>query len=149
MKRDLVLKEVYAAPPALVWRALTDPALLKEWLMDNDFSPVVGARCRFRMKPQPGFSGVVNCEVLEVDEPRRLVYTWHGGGRWGKTTVAWTLKPTAAGTELTLEHRGFDGFLPFILSLMMGSGWKKKLSGKLADIVARLTRDQQSAAAIG
>src|SRR5436190_20659894 len=100
MKRDIVLECVYTAPIELVWRAITDSALLREWLMDNDFSPVVGVRCQFRMRPQPGFSGVIQCEVLEVQMPRRLVYTWDGGGSWGRTTVTWTLEPLDKGTRL-------------------------------------------------
>src|SRR5947209_632169 len=107
MNRDIVLEVTYAVAPQFVWRALTDPALLREWLMDNDFRAEVGARCEFRMPPKPGFSGVVRCEVMEVDPPRRLVYTWDGGGSWGKTIVAWTLEQEAGGTRLRLEHKGF------------------------------------------
>jgi uncharacterized protein YndB with AHSA1/START domain len=147
MKRDIVLECVYPAPIECVWRAITDSALLQEWLMENDFQPVVGTRCQFRMKPGPGFSGVIQCEVLEVREPSRLVYTWRGGGSWGKTTLTWTLTPCSNGTKLELEHRGFEGFRPFLLSLMMGSGWKKKLTGTVAVIVARLTSDEAKPAA--
>jgi uncharacterized protein YndB with AHSA1/START domain len=138
VNRDIVLEMTYTARPELVWRAITDSTLLAEWLMENDFAPVVGARCAFRMKPQPGFNGIVQCEVLEADPPRRLVYTWDGGGSWGCTTLTWTLEPAGKGTRLTLEHRGFQGFRPFLLSLMMGSGWKRKLSQSVAAIVEKL-----------
>ena len=83
MKRDIVLECEYAAPIELVWRAITDSTIIKEWLMENDFTAVVGSRCQFRMKPQPGFNGIVDCEVLEAQPPRRLVYTWDGGGSGG------------------------------------------------------------------
>jgi len=73
MRRDLVLECLYAEPIELVWWAITDSAVLKDWLMENNFIPVVGTRCQFRMKPQPGFNGVIECEVLEVAQPRRLV----------------------------------------------------------------------------
>lgn len=146
MKRDLVLECVYPAPIEHVWRAITDSALLREWLMENDFSPVLGTRCEFRMKPQPGFNGIIQCEVLEVSQPRRLVYTWDGGGMWGRTTLTWTLDPCEQGTRLRLEHRGFEGFRPFVLSLMMGSGWKKKLTTTVAAILTRITEAEARAA---
>jgi uncharacterized protein YndB with AHSA1/START domain len=106
--------------------------------MENNFRAEAGAHCEFRMPPGPGFSGVVHCEVIEVELNRRLVYTWDGGGGWGKTTVVWTLEPCGAGTKLQLEHKGFHGFRPLLLSLMMGSGWKKKLTKVLGGITARL-----------
>ena len=138
MNHDIVLEVTYQAPVELVWHAITEPALLKEWLMDNDFSAVAGARCQFRMKPQPGFAGLIQCEVLEVQEYRRLVYTWDGGGAWGKTTLTWTLECAGAGTKLRLEHRGFQGFRPFLLGLMMGSGWKRKLTRLVPALLARV-----------
>jgi len=138
VSRDLILETFYAEPPDLVWRALTDSALLAEWLMENDFSPVAGAKCLFRMKPMPGFDGTIRCEVLEVEPPRKLVYTWEGGSVWGKTTITWLLTPENGGTRLRLEHRGFAGFRPFLLSLMMEPGWKKKLSKQVPQVIARL-----------
>src|SRR5262245_1161723 len=121
MDRDIVIEVTYAAPPEMVWRAITEPDLLREWLMDNDFRARVGARCEFRMPKRPGFSGVVRCEVKEVEVNRRLVYTWDGGGSWGVTTIVWTLTAEGSGTRLRLEHRGFHGFRPFLLSFMMES----------------------------
>jgi|SRR6185295_10676761 len=138
MERDIVIEVTYPVESEFVWRAITERDLLREWLMDNDFRAEEGARCEFRMPPMPGFSGVVQCEVIEVQVNRRLIYTWDGGGSWGKTTVVWTLEPAGAGTKLRLEHKGFQGFRPFLLSLMMGSGWKKKLKVTVGRIVARL-----------
>ncbi len=143
MKRDLIIECTYTASIDLVWRAITDSRLLAEWLMENDFSPIVGTRCQFRMKPQPGFSGVIQCEVLEVQPPVRLVYTWDGGGASGKTTLAWTLEASAEHTKLTLEHTGFQGFRPFLLSLMMGSGWNQKLNRKVPAILARMASERE------
>jgi uncharacterized protein YndB with AHSA1/START domain len=141
MERDIVVEVAYAAPPESVWCALTEPELLREWLMENNFRAEKGARCEFRMPPGPGFSGMVQCEVIEVEPHRRLVYTWDGGGPWGKTTLTWTLEPSGSGTRLRLEHRGFRGFRPFLLSLMMGSGWKKKLNTAVRQILERAERN--------
>lgn len=144
MKRDLIIECTYAASIELVWQAITDPRLLAEWLMENDFRPLVGARCQFRMRPQPGFSGLIECEVLEVQPPVRLVYTWDGGGAWGRTTLAWTLEARAEHTTLTLEHTGFQGFRPFLLSLMMGSGWRSKLNRNVPAILARIASESHA-----
>src|SRR5215208_2191324 len=91
---------VYPHPPERVWRALTDPKVLASWLMPNDIAPRVGHQFTFRTKPAPGSDGIVRCEVLEADPPKRLVYTWGGGPTKAKpTTVAWTLTRVESGTR--------------------------------------------------
>ncbi len=91
MNRDLHFEMQYPHPPEQVWRALTNSEALGQWLMLNDFKPVVGHRFQFRTKPAPGFDGIVQCEVMEIEPPARLVYTWTGGGV--DTTLTWTLEP--------------------------------------------------------
>ena len=92
--------------PKKVWRALTDPALLSEWLL-----PVVGfelvprAAFTFKAPPQPGWDGTVSCRILEIDEPTRLSYAWSVGAM--DTVVTFTLTPTASGTRLSLVQSGF------------------------------------------
>jgi uncharacterized protein YndB with AHSA1/START domain len=126
MSKRLVFEVYYDASPQRVWCALTDKEELAEWLMESDFEPRVGHRFQFRTKPQPGFDGKVDGEVLEVDEPHRLVYTWIGGSKRNKshTTVYWTLTPMGKGTKLRLEQTGFTGFSGWIAHMMLGNGWK-------------------------
>ncbi|RIH83447.1 Activator of Hsp90 ATPase -like protein [Calidithermus terrae] len=122
-------------PPEKVWRALTDPALLAEWLL-----PVVGFRLEpgaafeFRAQPQPGWDGVVNCRLLEAEPHRKLSWRWVVGDI--DTVVTFTLTPTATGTRLSLVH---SGFRPDQKQNLAGAryGWKA-MSGKLADLLARL-----------
>ncbi len=119
----------YPHPPERVWRALTEPALLASWLMENDIAPRIGHRFTFRTKPAPGFDGIVRCEVLEADPPRRLAYSWVGGPKKrAPTTVEWTLIPEHSGTRLVLVHSGFSGVAGFLLRTMMGRGWGHKLA---------------------
>ena len=125
MSRVVRRQLVYPHPPDRVWRALTDPVAIAQWLMPNDFEPRVGHRFQFRTTPRPGFSGVIDAEVLLVDPPRRLCYAWAAGGH--HTTVTWTLEPTAHGTRVTLEHAGFRGATGVIAGFMLGFGWRKKL----------------------
>jgi uncharacterized protein YndB with AHSA1/START domain len=124
-------------PPAKVWRALTEPALLASWLMPNDFAAEVGRRFTFKAEPIREWDGTVECQVLEVEPQQRLVYSWQGGvGDWRiDTVVRWALTATARGTLLRLEH---SGFLPIHAAAFdgMGNGWRGKIARRLEDILA-------------
>jgi uncharacterized protein YndB with AHSA1/START domain len=141
MTRNFRLEREYRHPPTKVWRALTDRRALSTWLMETDFEPVLGRTFTFRSKPQPGWDGITHCEVTELDEPRALAYTWRGGPGPGQpltldTVVRWTLSPTAAGTRLVLEHRGFEGFRAILVSFMLQGGWWNMMRGRLAGAIA-------------
>ena len=125
MKRDIKIETIYPYPPEKVWRALTDSEALAAWLMPNDFKAVLGHKFNFRTKPRAGFDGVVHCEVLELDAPKRLVYTWRGGPL--NTIVTFTLQAVPQGTKLELEHAGFEGLKGLMISFIMDKGWRKKI----------------------
>ncbi|HZZ91178.1 MAG TPA: SRPBCC domain-containing protein [Usitatibacter sp.] len=139
--RTVVMEREFAHAPEKVWRALTQPALLEEWLMKNDFNPVVGHKFNFRAQPMPQWNGVTDCEVLAVEPNRKLAYTWNASGdeaeNGTKTVVTWTLTPTKTGTLLRLEQ---SGFRPEDESFFQGAnyGWKKML-GTLDGVLSRLT----------
>jgi uncharacterized protein YndB with AHSA1/START domain len=93
--------------PAKVWRALTDAALLSEWLLpviEVQLAP--GAAFTFRAPPQPGWDGTVHCRMLDIEPLRKISYTWAVGDMLN-TVVTFTLKPTATGTQLLLVQSGF------------------------------------------
>jgi uncharacterized protein YndB with AHSA1/START domain len=129
MTRDLRFEQIYPYPPDRVWQAITDPEAISDWLMPTDFAPRLGHKFQFRTKPQPGFNGIVDCEVIALDPPRRLSYTWKGGSI--DTVVIFTLEPVPEGTKLILEHKGFRGPRAMMISLIMGSGWKGKILQRL------------------
>ena len=104
--RTVVVEKEFRHAPAKVWRALTEGALIAQWLMENDFKPVVGHRFQLRTQPVGGWSGVIDCEVLEVEAPQRLAYTWNTMGV--DTVATFMLTPTAAGTALRIEQSGFS-----------------------------------------
>lgn len=111
MSETVELDVELKSPIERVWRALTDPATLSRWMLfaSNDFQPVVGHTFQFR--DAPGWDGAVDCEVIEVDEPHRLSYTWATDGASdtpNATVVTWTLAETEGGvTRLHLEQSGF------------------------------------------
>lgn len=97
---SVVVERDIAHPPEKIWRALTEPHLIEEWLMKGDFRPVAGHRFGFRAD-----WGSVDCEVLDIEPPHLLAYSW--GDDNLKSVVTWTLTPAGTGTRLRLEQTGF------------------------------------------
>ena len=123
--------------PPKVWRALTEPALLAEWLL-----PVVGLELEpgtaftLNSQPYPGWDGIVHCRILEIEPQRKLSYTWVVGDMGLDTIVTFTLAPTASGTRLSLVQSGFKtdqkknwGGARY--------GWRM-MGGKLVDLLGRM-----------
>src|ERR1700748_1943134 len=98
--RSVVIERDIPHPPEKIWRALTQPHLIEEWLMKNDFRPVVDHRFNFRAD-----WGAVDCRVMAVEPNKTLSYTWAAYGL--ESVVTWTLTPTGTGTNLRMEHSGF------------------------------------------
>ncbi len=121
--------------PEKVWRALTDPVLLAEWLLPVvDLKLEPGAAFTFKTQPYPGWDGTVNCRILEIDDGRKLSYAWNVADI--DTVVTFTLTPTASGTCLSLVQSGFK---PDQKQNVGGAryGWKM-MGGKLVDLLARI-----------
>jgi uncharacterized protein YndB with AHSA1/START domain len=97
---SVVVEREVAYPPEKIWRALTQPHLIEEWLMKNDFKPVADHRFNLR-----GDWGTVDCQVRAIEPNTMLSYTWDALGL--KSIVTWTLTPTSAGTLLRMEQSGF------------------------------------------
>lgn len=104
--RSVVLEKVFAHSPEKLWRALTEPALLTQWLLENDFLPEVGRAFRFKNRPVEGWDGVIECTVLALDPLHHLAYSWRTLGL--ESTVEFTLTPVQGGTRLCVEHSGFQ-----------------------------------------
>jgi uncharacterized protein YndB with AHSA1/START domain len=130
----LVIERVFPHPPEKLWRALTETPLIAQWLMKNDFEPVVGRKFQFRSEPVPNWNGVIDCEVLIVDRLKRLSYSWSSMGL--DFVVLWTLTPGEGGTHLRMEQ---SGFRPGQEQAYKGAnyGWQKFL-GNLERVVAEL-----------
>ena len=103
--RTVIVERTFAAPAEKLWRALTQPHLIEEWLMKTDFKPVEGHQFTLRKDPTPEISVVIDGKVLAVEENKTLSYTWSAYGT--ETTVTFTLTPSEGGTVLRLEQAGF------------------------------------------
>ena len=124
-----------AHAPEKVWRALTDPKLLTEWLLPVvDLQLAPGAEFTFRTQPHPGWDGTVSCRFVEIEPQRKLVYAWDVP--FLQTVVTFTLTPTTSGTRLSLVQ---SGFTPEQKRESGGAryGWKM-MGGKLADLLERI-----------
>ncbi len=98
--RSVVVEREIAHAPEKIWRALTEPHLIEEWLMKNDFRPVVGHKFNLR-----GDWGAVDCQVKQVEPLKTLSYSWAANGL--ESVVTWTLTPSGKGTKLRMEQKGF------------------------------------------
>jgi uncharacterized protein YndB with AHSA1/START domain len=132
-------------PPEKVWRALTEPHLIREWLMDNDFELhdfqlMAGHKFSLRTKPQKRWSGVIDCEVVTIEPIKQLTYTWNSSGEEAadglKTIVTFTLTAIPAGTRLQVAQAGFR---PDQMQNYQGarSGWQRFLAA-LEQLITRL-----------
>jgi len=105
MSLTLSLDLQYNASIEKVWSALTDSSKLAKWVcniqtgvpMENNFEPVVGHHFQFRTQPNEWWNGVIEGEVLIVEEPNRLSYTW--ASETEKHTVTWTLQDAGDGVN--------------------------------------------------
>lgn len=127
--RSVVVEREIPYPPEKIWRALTVPHLIEEWLMKNDFKPVVDHR--FELSAD---WGGVECQVQTVDPNKTLSYTWDTKDL--ESVVTWTLTPTGSGTRLRMEQTGFRlDQEPYFRGATVG--WPRFLTA-LEEVLARI-----------
>lgn len=133
-KPQIQIKRIYSHNIDAVWKAITTKEALSEWLMPTmDFELLQGHSFQFKAKPQGNFDGTVNCEVIQVDAPHLIAYSWTAKGFKQPTIVTWELKSLATNqTSLTLSHSGFEGFNGWVTRQILNFGWKRLLSKKLS-----------------
>jgi uncharacterized protein YndB with AHSA1/START domain len=131
----------YPHPPARVWRAVTDPELVSRWTVTGrggrpvGFAPSVGTRFRFVGKHVPGWRGTVYCEVLEVNEPDLLRYSWRGEENGAATIVTYRIELLPEGTRFTFEHAGLTGIGGFFMAKILGAVRTKMLTVGLSAVL--------------
>jgi uncharacterized protein YndB with AHSA1/START domain len=147
---DITIVRDYPYPPLLVWRAMTDPDLVARWTTTGQggrpegFEPRVGCEFRFIGKPLPGWDGIVRCEVLDVQAPELLRYSWRGGHDEQPTEVTYRIEPYGRGTRLTYSHTGFSGIGGQIMSRLLGRVRRKMLDQGLPAVLSDIEHTQSA-----
>jgi uncharacterized protein YndB with AHSA1/START domain len=137
MKADIDATVTYPHPVQRVWAALTSREALAAWLMPNDFELVVGHAFTLRTRPVPGFDGIVPCEVLELDPPTHMVWSWRGGNI--DTTVTFTLEATGpASTRLRMHQAGFHRLGAQLTRRILAGGFPRLLGRRLPAYLDRV-----------
>jgi uncharacterized protein YndB with AHSA1/START domain len=141
MHPEIRIVRDYPHSPELVWRAMTDPELVPLWTSagrggtPEGFEPRVGCRFRFVGRRVPGWDGIVRCEVLEVQPPRLLRYSWQGGEGERPTMVTYRVQAIEEGARLTYEHTGFSGVGGLLMSQVLGRVRRRMLSESLPQVL--------------
>ncbi|MCI2238485.1 SRPBCC domain-containing protein [Paenibacillus sp. TRM 82003] len=114
----------FDVPASTLWRALTEKDLLATWLMPNDFEPRVGHRFTMSTDPAPFFDGTVHLQVLEIDAPHRMRWSWRGGPI--DTVVTFTVTELGPGScRFDFLQEGFHGGKAQFARFFLDLGWRK------------------------
>ncbi len=167
MERNIRIERILPYSCEQVWHALTDQRILASWFMPNDIKPELHYEFTFHMKPQRGWDGMTYCEVIELEPLHRLAYSYHGRASGEKTlacaridspyanaavknvfteldtVLRFTLTPErlcdgAEKTRLVLEHTGFKGLKLMLVSIVMESGWRRRVLRRLSEVLDSL-----------
>lgn len=150
MTRSIKHQFFFPHPPEMVWEYLTRPELMELWLMKNNFQPILGNDFQFRTSPIPSldFDGIFYCRVLEIVPFRKLSYSWKSGPGEGKITldsvVVWNLQQAGKGTELYLEHSGFEKEENLDFYRGLTDGWLEKIHN-IANLLKAVRHDNTKA----
>ncbi len=144
MKKEILHQLFFPHPLQTVWEYITNSELMEQWLMPNDFEPVVGRPFQFKTKPIPSLDidGIFHCTVLEIVPFQKLSYSWKSGPGDGTFTVdsivVWTLTAKDNGTELTLHHSGFKEIENLSVYAAMNGGWLTNMK-KIEELIKNKT----------
>jgi uncharacterized protein YndB with AHSA1/START domain len=135
VKEKLTFKAFYPHSPERVWKALTDPQALAQWLLPNNFKPQIGLRFRFSGGERLA-QRAIECELLALEEGKSVSYTWDDGEAGSPSVVRWTLSPKDGGTELHLEHEAALEAPSYVL-IEAAPNWRFSLHSSLPGVLAR------------
>ena len=133
MNQSISHKIFFPNPPQMVWDYLTIDKMIEQWLMPNNFLPILGYDFEFRTNPLPqlDFDGIIYCKIVEILPYKKLSYSWKSGPGNGDiaidSIVVWTLIEKDGGTELCIDHSGFKEMEHFNMFSALNNGWLKNM----------------------
>jgi uncharacterized protein YndB with AHSA1/START domain len=137
MNQKMELETFYPHPLERVWQALTDRRALSIWMMDNDFEACLGHQFQFQSCPLPGLKVTIYCQVLEVEAPKRLVYSWKEHPSDTASRVIWTLCPVEGGTQVRLQHRASSSVsIPVFGQPIPNRSMRREIDSQLTSMTA-------------
>ncbi len=137
MSQEMELETFYPHPPERVWQMLTNRSALSVWMMDNDFEPCLGHQFRFQSFPLPGLKVTIYCQVLELEAPKRLVYSWKEHPADPASRVIWTLAPVEGGTQVRLQHRASSSVsIPVFGQPIPNRSMRREIDSQLTSMTA-------------
>lgn len=130
----LIIEQEFNAPIALVWRAITEPELMKKWYFDvSDFKAEVGCKFNFEGGEEDKRYNHL-CEVLEVIPLEKLKYSWKYEGYRGLSFVTFELSSIGDKTRVKLIHEGIETFTnPDFARKNFIEGWKYLINESLKE----------------
>ena len=138
MTTDIAIQMKIDASIEKIWKALTDSALLSEWTWKTNFVPIVGYKIEFQAIPTEWWDGVIRGNVLKVEKPHLLSYTWDSAGE--STIVTFHLKKDSERkTQLFFEQSGFSEETKALKGTIIGAkeAWQTSLK-KLQETVKKI-----------
>ncbi|WP_210485980.1 SRPBCC family protein [Rufibacter aurantiacus] len=106
----ILVESTVNAPSETVWQALTHKEQMKEWYFDlAEFRPEVGFEFQFSGGPEDR-SYLHLCQITEVEQGRKIAYSWRYDGYPGNTLVTFELFPQGDKTQVRLTHTGLETF---------------------------------------
>ncbi|MCP5426161.1 MAG: SRPBCC domain-containing protein [Gammaproteobacteria bacterium] len=133
------LATIFDAPITLVWEAITDTRAISQWCMHTDFVPEVGRKFQYLAKPNLFWRGYVDCQVLTIEKPNLLRFSWQSVASHSPTVVTYRLEAVGSKTEFCVTHDGFDSthglFNGLFMRVMIGFGLKKEILERLPKVL--------------
>jgi uncharacterized protein YndB with AHSA1/START domain len=140
MKMPIIeIATIYDAPIDLVWEAVTNAHAISQWCMSTDFSPEVGRKFQYKAKPNMFWRGYVDCQVIEIEKPTLLRFTWQSVAGHTPTVVSYRLEGIGSKTKFSTSHEGFDSshgfFNGLFMRVMIGFGLRKEVLNRLPKVL--------------
>jgi uncharacterized protein YndB with AHSA1/START domain len=104
---DIIIRRDFTHPPARVWRALTEPALIRQWMSSKDDLK----RCEMDLRPGASFrfeweEFFFSGPILAVDAPHHMTHVeYFNGDTVSGPTITTDLDAHGTGTRMTMVMR--------------------------------------------